>query len=139
MSSLIRSLTATKSSPTHVQSLRIRLGGITAGDYLTWVRDPEPPALDRGLRSVATSAELRGEVVNVKLVWTGQPPTTPSDAAAAAGFALTPEVVAVHSATWTADRRHRATAESRTDPGCFSEPVSHRASRRNARQLRPND
>jgi hypothetical protein len=138
MSSLIRSLTAAKHSTVHVQSLRIRLGGITAGDYLTWVRDAEPPALDRGLRSVATRAELLGELVNVELVWTGQPPTTPSAAAAAAGFAVTPEVVAVHSATWTADR-HRATAGSRTDPGSFSEPVSHRASRRNARQLRPAD
>jgi hypothetical protein len=100
-------------SRTHVQSLLIRLDGITAGDYLTWVRDPEPPALDRGLRSVAISAEPLGELVNIELVWAGQPPTTPGAAALAAGLALTPEVAAIQSATCTADK-HAATGASRT-------------------------
>ena len=111
-------------STTHVQSLAIRLDGITAADYLAWVRDPEPPALDH--RLVAISAEPLGKLVNIELVWADRPPTIPSNAAAAAGFALTPEVIAVHSATCTGDT-HRATVESRTDPDPFSKPFSHRA------------
>jgi hypothetical protein len=119
-------LPTTPTSTPHVQSLIIRLDGITAGDYLDWVRDPEPPALDYGLRSVAVSAEPLGELVRVELIWAGQPPTTPGAAAAAAGFALTPEVVAVLSATCTADG-HRSIGEVSTDSGSFSEPFSHRA------------
>jgi hypothetical protein len=83
-----------KPPKTQVQSLVIRLDGITAADYLTWVRDPEPPALDHELRSVAISAEPLGELIKLELVWAGRPPT-PSAAAVAAGFALIPEVVAV--------------------------------------------
>jgi hypothetical protein len=71
MSRLTGSLTATQPSTTYVQSLVIRLDGITAGDYLAWVRDPEPPTLDRALRSVATSADPLGELLNVELVWAG--------------------------------------------------------------------
>ncbi|HUA45634.1 MAG TPA: hypothetical protein VMA77_10425 [Solirubrobacteraceae bacterium] len=109
----------------HVQSILIRLDGITAGDYLTWVRDPEPPALDHGLRSVAISAGPLGELINIKLVWAGQPPTNPSAGAVAAGFALTPEVVSVHSVTHTADSV--AQRRSPTDGGPVSEPFSPRA------------
>jgi hypothetical protein len=86
-----------RTATTHVQSLVIRLDGITAGDYLTWVWDPEPPALDHGLRSVAISAEPLGELVKIDLVWADRPPTRPSAAAVAAGFPLIPEVVAVRS------------------------------------------
>jgi hypothetical protein len=93
------------------ESLLIRLAGITAGDYLAWVRDPEPPALDDGLRSIAISAEPLGDLVNIELVWAVQPPTDPSAAAVAAGFPLTPEVVAVHGVTCTADRHSEPAAE----------------------------
>jgi hypothetical protein len=111
MSGLTQFVTSTEASTTRVQTLLIRLGGITAGDYLTWVRDPEPPALDHGLRSVAISAEPLGELVNIELIWAEQPPTTPSAAAVAAGFALAPEVVAVHGAICTDDRpAHRRVA-----------------------------
>ena len=113
MARLTRPRTTPPPSTVHVESLRITLGGITAGDYLTWVRDPEPPALDRGLRSIAITAEPLGELVNVKLVWAGKPPPTPSAAAAAAGLPVTPEVIAIHSAAWTADG-HRATVEPLT-------------------------
>ena len=92
----------------HVQSLTIRLNGIAAADYLDWVRDPEPPALDHGLRSVAISAEPLGDLIDIELVWSEQPPTTPTAAAVAAGFALIPEVVAVSGATCAVDR-HRPT------------------------------
>jgi hypothetical protein len=99
MSKVTPPLPNTPPSTPHVQSLIIRLNGITAGDYLTWVRDPEPPALDHGLCSVAVSAEPLGDLVHVELIWAGRPPTAPGAAAAAAGFALTPEVVAVLSTT----------------------------------------
>ena len=110
MSSVTRSLTNTPPSTTHVQSLVIRLDGITAGDYLTWVRNPDPPALGQGLRSIAISAEPLGELVQIELVWAGRPVMIPSDAAVAAGFPLTPEVVAVHGATWTADGAARTSS-----------------------------
>ena len=126
MSRVTPRLPTARRSPPHVQSLIIRLDGITAGDYLAWVRDPEPPALDHGLRSVAISAEPLGELVHVELIWAGRPPTTPGAAAAAAGFALTPEVVAVLSATCTAGG-HRSIGEVTTDSGSFSEPFPHRA------------
>jgi hypothetical protein len=35
-----------------LQILTLKLDGITAGDYLTWCRDPDPPALDYGLCSI---------------------------------------------------------------------------------------
>jgi hypothetical protein len=100
--------------------------GITAGDYLTWVRDPEPAALDHGLRRVTFSAEPLGELINIDLVWAGQPPKTPSTAAATAGFSPIPEVAAVYSVACAAGT-HRARRGSRTGPGSFSEPFSHRS------------
>jgi hypothetical protein len=106
---------------THVQSLLIRLNGITAGDYLARVRNPEPPALDHGLRSVAISAEPLSELIKIELTWACPPPTSPSAAAVAAGFALTPEVVEVIGTTRATDG-HRATVAVRTNPGSFSQP-----------------
>ena len=108
MSSATAPPITTSPTTTHAQSLTIRLDGITAADYLTWVRDPEPPALDHGLRSVAISAEPLGELIDIELAWSEQPPTTPTAAAVAAGFALIPEVVTVRSATCAVDR-HRPT------------------------------
>jgi hypothetical protein len=32
-----------------LQILTLKLDGITAGDYLTWCRDPDPPALGLAL------------------------------------------------------------------------------------------
>jgi len=34
-----------------LQILTLKLDGIIASDYLTWCRDPDPPALDFALRS----------------------------------------------------------------------------------------
>jgi len=110
MSRSTRPVAAAPPATEHFQSLTIRLNGVTAGDYLAWVRDPEPPALDHWLRSVAISAEPLGELIHIKLLWATRPPTTPSAAAVAAGFPLIPEVVTV-----------------RTDPGSGSEPVYRRA------------
>jgi hypothetical protein len=97
-----------------VQILTLTLDGITAEDYLTWVRDPEPPAFGRELRSVTARAEALGDTVEVELEWDGKPPTARA-ATAAAGLPLTPEVVAVRPSapasltrlTARRTRRHR--------------------------------
>jgi hypothetical protein len=79
-----------------LQLLRLSLEGITAGDYLTWVRDPEPPALGWGLRSVTVRADPLGDSIEAELSWNSQAPA-PQTAALAAGFPLTPEVAAVRA------------------------------------------
>jgi hypothetical protein len=108
------------------QRIIVRLGGITAGDYLAWVLDPEPRALDDRLRSVAISAKPLGELINIDLVWAGQSPKSPSTAAVTAGFSLIPEVVAVSWATHTA--RRRRSSLSRTSILARSQsPFSHRS------------
>ncbi|HUA05824.1 MAG TPA: hypothetical protein VMB27_18080 [Solirubrobacteraceae bacterium] len=93
--SIFRPRPGRASSTARIQSLTITLNGITAGDYLAWVRDPEPPALDYALQSVGTRAEPLGAEIRIDLAWACRPPTTPRAAAVAAGFPLTPEVVAV--------------------------------------------
>jgi hypothetical protein len=103
MSTVTRPRTTSRSSTMHVQSLIIELDGITAADYLSWVRDPEPHALDHGLLSVAICAEPLGALVYIELVWARRRPATPSAAAVAAGFALIPEVVAVLAGPAPAD------------------------------------
>ena len=42
------------------QILTIELDGLTAGDYIAHLRDPEPPALGHGLRSVTVRADPLG-------------------------------------------------------------------------------
>lgn len=79
-----------------VQYLTITLDGITAADYLAWVRDPEPVALDRDLHAVTVQADLLGSVIEATLVWDGEPPT-PARAAPMAGFPVTPEVQCVEA------------------------------------------
>ena len=74
------------------QRLTIVLAGITASDYLTWIRDPDPPALGRELRSVDVHADPLGDRLDVLMRWNTDPPT-PQAAAPAAGFHLTPEVI----------------------------------------------
>jgi hypothetical protein len=76
------------------QRVTLTLEGITAGDYLTWIRDPEPPALGRELQSIEVRAEPLGDTVDAVLTWNGVPPAG-SDAGPLAGFPLTPEVAAL--------------------------------------------
>ena len=73
------------------QRLTLMLEGITANDYLAWVRDPEPLPLGMSLRSIAVSAAPIGDRIEVELCWEDTPPPIRS-AAIAAGFPLTPEV-----------------------------------------------
>ena len=77
-----------------VQRLTLTLDGITAGDYLAWARDPEPPGLGRELTAIDVRADPLGDTVEAWLSWTIDPPA-PHAAARAAGLALTPEVVCV--------------------------------------------
>jgi hypothetical protein len=76
------------------QVLRLVLDGITAGDYLCWVRDPEPHALGRELRSISVSADPLDDQIDLELRWDHDPPD-PRSAAIAAGFQLAPGVVGV--------------------------------------------
>jgi len=73
------------------QILTLKLDGITAGDYLTWCRDPDPPALDSALRSIRVDADPLGDTVTAILDWNPPVPApvpAPAAAAAAAGLPL---------------------------------------------------
>jgi hypothetical protein len=69
------------------QTLTLQLDGITAGDYLQWVRDPDPPALGAGLRAVDVDAEPLDEEIAVVLDWAVPAPPA-RRAAPAAGLPL---------------------------------------------------
>jgi hypothetical protein len=71
-----------------VQLLTLELEGITADDYLQWVRDPEPPALDHALHSVSAHADPLGTAIVATREWNGPAPE-PALAAAGAGLPLT--------------------------------------------------
>ena len=79
-----------------IQVLTLTLDEMTAGDYMTWVYDPDPPALGRDLRSVTLRGDPLGDTIEAVLVWNGAPPA-PAAAAAIAGLPLTPEVIALRS------------------------------------------
>jgi hypothetical protein len=79
------------------QIITIELDGLTAGDYLAHVCDPEPPALGHGLTSVALRADPFGSTIEAVLTWEDCVPV-PRVAAPAAGLPLVAEVVAVESA-----------------------------------------
>jgi hypothetical protein len=88
---------ASQAGGTCVQELAILLHGITADDYLTWVRDPEPHALGRDLIAITADADPLADRIEVQLIWDHTPPD-PCTAAGAAGFEMTPEVLAVLAA-----------------------------------------
>lgn len=77
-----------------LQFLVFTLDGITAGDYLAWVRDPEPPTLGQDLREVSVQGDPLGDTLEAGLAWRGAAPA-PAVAATIAGLALTPEVIKV--------------------------------------------
>jgi hypothetical protein len=79
-----------------VQLLTLTLDGINAGDYMDWVRDGEPPALDLDLRSITVRGDPLGDTIEAVLSWKGSPPV-PSMAAPLAGLPLTADVIAVES------------------------------------------
>ena len=74
-----------------LQILSLKLDGITAGDYLTWCRDPDPPTLDYALRSIRVDADPLGDTITAILDW-NQPAPAPAAAATAAGLPPSPGV-----------------------------------------------
>ena len=84
-----------------LQILTLKLDGITAGDYLTWCRDPDPPALDSALRSICVDADPLGDTITAILDW-DRPAPTPATAATAAGLPLSPGVQ-IHSLAATTE------------------------------------
>jgi hypothetical protein len=49
------------------QILTLKLDGINSGDYLTWWRDPEPPALHLALRPISIDADSLGNTAEGQL------------------------------------------------------------------------
>jgi hypothetical protein len=95
-----------------LQTLILKLDGITAGDYLTWCRDPEPPALDFALRSISIDADPLGDTINAVLDWDQPPPPVPA-AATAAGLPLSAGVQVQQSLT---DRPHAPALATEAGP-----------------------
>ena len=87
------------------QILNVKLDGITAGDYLAWCRDPDPPALGFALRSIHVDADPLGDTITATLDW-DQPAPPPSVAAAAAGLPLLPGAQIHPLTTWAAAATH---------------------------------
>lgn len=58
-----------------IQLLTLTLDGITAGDYLTWVRDPEPQAIGSGLCAIDVRADPLGDTIEAVLAWSIPPPS----------------------------------------------------------------
>lgn len=78
------------------QTLRLRLDGMTAGDYLAHLRDPEPALLGLTLRDVAVEAEPLSDVVEALLTW-HEAPADVATAARLAGFPTPAEVVGLEA------------------------------------------
>ncbi len=75
------------------QTLTLLLDGITADDYLQWVRDPD--ASDRtDLKQTGVRSAPLGECIELELL-VEREPLSPSHAAGAVGFPITPDVAAV--------------------------------------------
>jgi hypothetical protein len=55
-----------------MQLLTLILDGITADDYLSWVRDPEPAALGHALRQLHVRADRLGDRIELQLLWEGE-------------------------------------------------------------------
>jgi hypothetical protein len=85
-----------------LQTLTLKLDGITAGDYLAWCRDPDRPELGFGLRSVHVDADPLGDTITAVLDW-NQPGPAPVAAATAAGLSLLPGARIHPLMTWAAD------------------------------------
>ena len=97
-----------------LQILTLKLDGITAGDYLTWCRDPEPPALDHALRSISidVDADPPGDTITAILDW-NQPLPTPPAAATAAGLPLS---AGIKLDAFLTDRSHPGPVATEADP-----------------------
>lgn len=123
------------------QTLTLELDGITAGDYLAHLRDPEPPALGYGLRSVSVRADPRGDTVEATLVWDDAAPA-PRVAARVAGLPLAAEVVRLEATEVHELAAQPAAARPAPAPAPVPKPgrlaaLTERAAQRLAAQARP--
>jgi len=118
-----------------LQTLTLKLDGITAVDYLTWCRDPDPPALDFALRSISIDGDPLGDTITAILDWNQPLPAAP-DAAITAGLPLSPGVQIHHVVT---DRPHAEPGlpESAAHQTCARARTQRREFRR-SRSDRPN-
>jgi hypothetical protein len=91
------------------QTITLHLDGITAADYLAWVRDPEPAALGLGLPSVSIDADPLGSAITVTLAWDRAAPPA-RVAAAAAGLPVSADVARVSSVEPASPRPARVRA-----------------------------
>ena len=73
------------------QRLIFELDGITAGDDLAYVRNPDPPGLGTVLRSMAIHAEPLGDTIEFVLGWDGAAPA-PAKAEILAALPMIPEI-----------------------------------------------
>jgi hypothetical protein len=105
-----------------LQILSLKLDGITAGDYLTWCRDPDPPALDHALASIRVHADPLGDTITAILDW-NQPAPVPTAAAIAAGLPLS-QGVQIHPPAITGVPHIRGGQRFARQPDCdHLEPV----------------
>ena len=74
-------------------TLTLLLDGITADDYLQWVRDPDPPDRE-DLKLIAVCSSPLDDCIQLELLVEGEPPP-PRLAANAVGFPITTNVAAV--------------------------------------------
>jgi hypothetical protein len=105
------------------QTLTLLLDGITAGDYLQWVRDPDPPN-PKHLTLIAARCATLGDRIQLELLVEGEP-LSPSLAANAVGFPITADVAAVrgrseHPRLWQSDLTRRAANVIEDRPGGIS-------------------
>ena len=106
-----------------LQTLTLKLDGITAGDYLTWCRDPDPPALDFALRSISIDADPLGDTITASLDW-AESLLPASAAAAAAGLPLTAGVH-IHPGPTQVPHTHQASPADPEERPATPSPRDH--------------
>ena len=113
-----------------LQILSLKLDGITAGDYLTWCRDPEPLALDFALQSVSVDADPLGNTITAILDWNGPAPRPPA-AATPAGLPLSAgvEIYPHHAGPVSTERPRHLTSIPTADAGTASDDPGQRLPR----------
>ena len=87
--------------------LTLVLAGITAEDYLQWIRGPEPSAGTK-LTLVSAQAGSPGDRIELELLVHGEPPSHRA-AATAVGFPITPEVIGMRRTPLPASTQASAT------------------------------
>jgi hypothetical protein len=102
-------------------ALTLSLDGITAHDYLQWVRDPDPPSRD-DLKLLAVTAPPLGDHIRLEVLSAGDPPPA-TIAAHALGFPMTADVIEVHGGPFDPCQRSTRRATSSHARGrCPSSP-----------------